>query len=87
VTCRAGSRKCSRVMPTPMRLSASMKKWSTSPQKHALPVARPQRRSGLCVMVVATGGGEGVAMRVYLKAVAITVGLLGAWLALLPLVA
>ena len=29
----------------------------------------------------------GVAMRVYLKAVAITVGLLGAWLALLPLVA
>jgi hypothetical protein len=34
----------------------------------------------------AVGGGEG-AMRAYLKAVAITVGLLGAWLALLPLVA
>jgi hypothetical protein len=39
VTSPAGSRKCSRVMPTPMRLSASMKKWSTSLQKHALPVA------------------------------------------------
>lgn len=34
----------------------------------------------------ATGGGEG-AMRAYLKAVAVTVGLLGAWLALLPPVA
>jgi len=37
-------------------------------------------------MIVATGEGEG-AMRAYLKAVAVTVGLLGAWLALLPLVA
>jgi hypothetical protein len=34
----------------------------------------------------AVRGGEG-AMRAYLKAVAITLGLLGAWLALLPLVA
>jgi hypothetical protein len=39
----------------------------------------PTPRHGL-----ATGGGEG-AMRAYLKAVAITVSLLGAWLALLPL--
>jgi len=37
-------------------------------------------------MVVPSEGGE-AAMRAYLKAVAITVGLLGAWLALLPLVA
>jgi hypothetical protein len=37
--------------------------------------------------VVTTGGGEGAAMRAYLKAVAITAGLLGAWLALVPLVA
>jgi hypothetical protein len=39
----------------------------------------PTPRHGLAI-----GGGEG-AMRAYLKAVAITVSLLGAWLALLPL--
>ena len=47
--------------------------------------SRPQRRDRLRGTVVATGAGE--AMRAYLKAVAITAGLLGAWLALLPLVA
>jgi hypothetical protein len=37
-------------------------------------------------MVVPSEEGRG-AMRAYLKAMAITIGLLGAWLALLPLVA
>jgi hypothetical protein len=37
--------------------------------------------------MAATGGGEGAAMRAYLKAVAITTALLGAWMALLPLLA
>ena len=47
---------------------------------------RPQRRGPLGGMIAPSEEGRG-AMRAYLKAVAITLSLLGAWLALLPLVA
>jgi hypothetical protein len=50
--------------------------------------SRPRRRDRLRgTVVVATGAGGEEAMRVYPKAVAITAGLLGTWVALLPLVA